>query len=157
MLFKGKRGLDGLLPVKKHSLGANAGEGESPMVVRKPFAPIPTPTALFSNSANSSNSLNDLNEKLQKLNMSSSKTPIKTTSISEEVITPKIIPIPLPSTPSTVSVPMQTAMTPALPHPVDLTARISEDISEVVEYSFEERRAGFVLPKALHIKAMIQV
>ncbi|KAE8650436.1 65-kDa microtubule-associated protein 3 [Cucumis sativus] len=156
-LSAGKRGLDGLLPVKKHSLGANAGEGESPMVVRKPFAPIPTPTALFSNSANSSNSLNDLNEKLQKLNMSSSKTPIKTTSISEEVITPKIIPIPLPSTPSTVSVPMQTAMTPALPHPVDLTARISEDISEVVEYSFEERRAGFVLPKALHIKAMIQV
>ncbi|XP_038881306.1 65-kDa microtubule-associated protein 3-like isoform X2 [Benincasa hispida] len=146
------------LPVKKQSIGANAVEGgESPMVVRKPFAPIPTSSTLFSNSTNSSNSLNDLGEKLQKLNMSS-KTPIKTTSISEEDIkTPMKMPIPVPSTPSTVSVPMQTAMTPALLQPVDTTARISKDISEVIEYSFEERRAGFVLPKPLHIKSMIQV
>ncbi|CAK9318343.1 unnamed protein product [Citrullus colocynthis] len=155
-LSAGRRGLDVTgLPLKKQSSGANAGEGgESPMVMRKPFVPIPTSSTLFSNSTNS---LNDLGEKLQKPNMSS-KTPIKTTSISEEDIkTPKKMPIPVPSTPSTASVPMQTAMTPALPQPVDLTAHISEDISEVIEYSFEERRAGFVLPKPLHIKSIIQV
>ncbi|XP_022922792.1 65-kDa microtubule-associated protein 3-like [Cucurbita moschata] len=158
-LSAGRRGLDVPgLPVKKHSSSVDASEAESPMVVRKPFAPVPIAGALFSNSMNSSNSLNDLNEKLQKVNLSS-KTPIKTISISEEDIrTPKMMPIPVPSTPSTVSVPMQTAITPAPPRPIDLTARISEDISEVIEYSFEERRAGFALPKPpLLIKSMIQV
>lgn len=140
------------LPVKKHSLGVNAGEAESPMVIRKPFAPIPTSSALVS-----TNSSNDVGEKL----FMSSKTPIKTTSISEEEMkTPKIMPIPVPSTPSTVSIPMQTAVTPAPPRLIDLTAaRSNEDIAEVIEYSFEERRAGFVvLPKTpLHIKSVIQV
>ncbi|KAG6576779.1 65-kDa microtubule-associated protein 3, partial [Cucurbita argyrosperma subsp. sororia] len=158
-LSAGRRGLDVPgLPVKKHSSSVDASEAESPMVVRKPFAPVPIAGALFSNSMNSSNSLNDLNEKLQKVNLSS-KTPIKTISTSEEDIrTPKMMPIPVPSTPSTVSVPMQTAITPAPPRPIDLTTRISEDISEVIEYSFEERRAGFALPKPpLLIKSMIQV
>ena len=63
------------------------------------------------------------------------------------------MPIPVPSTPSTISVPMLTAMTPAPPPaPVPYNANPVEE----TEYSFEERRAGFVLPQA-HLKTAIQV
>lgn len=85
-------------------------------------------------------------------------TPSKTnTLVDEENRTPKAMPIPVPSTPSTVSVPMQTAITPAhalAPIPYGTTQ--VEETAEEIEYSFEERRAGFVLPKT-HVKPLIQV
>ncbi|KAI5346933.1 hypothetical protein L3X38_014812 [Prunus dulcis] len=133
-LSSGRRGLDVAgLPVKKHSFGAtNASEVETP-TMRKPFSPISIPTE---NGAMT--------------------TPLKSTNLAdEENKTPKVMPIFVPTTPSTVSVPMQTAMTPAYP-PIPFAANVVEEIPEEIEYSFEERRAGFVLPKA-HIKSMIQV
>ncbi|KAG9153080.1 hypothetical protein Leryth_012339 [Lithospermum erythrorhizon] len=68
-------------------------------------------------------------------------------TVEEEKKTPQSMAIPIPSTPSTVSVPMQTVTTPAHPVPSS-TARLAVEMpEESVEYSFEERRAGFVLPK----------
>ncbi|XP_058086998.1 65-kDa microtubule-associated protein 3-like isoform X2 [Magnolia sinica] len=74
-------------------------------------------------------------------------TPPKRTSVTdEENRTPKAMPIPTPSTPLTVSVPMQTAQTPA-PAAVLLGTTVRQELEEI-EYSFEERRAGFIVPKA---------
>lgn len=50
------------------------------------------------------------------------------------------MPIPVPATPPTACSTMLTAKTPFTPG-----VRATEDI----EYSFEERRAGFVVPKTL--------
>lgn len=63
--------------------------------------------------------------------------------------TPKEVPIPAPATPSTVSVPMQTSMTPAVAS-IPFETRASE-MEEDIEYSFEERRLGFVVPR-MHLK-----
>nr|KAJ0217457.1 hypothetical protein LSAT_V11C300151780 [Lactuca sativa] len=83
-------------------------------------------------------------------NMSPFTTPTKTTlfGLEDENTnrTPKtnLIPI-LPSTPYTTgSIAMQTAVTPA---PVLIKEIVPE---EVIEYSFEERRAGFVIRNLLH-------
>ncbi|XP_044505219.1 65-kDa microtubule-associated protein 3 [Mangifera indica] len=152
----GIKGLDMVgAPMKKHSLGSNACEPESPLI-RKPFSPISSTT---SSKSNITNLLDDFNthsettsQKAIPPNDFSYTTPSKTTAIvDEENRTPKAMPIRLlPPTPSTVSAAMQTAMTPA-PAP---TAPIPRVIPEEIEYSFEERRAGFVLPKS-HIKPII--
>lgn len=63
-------------------------------------------------------------------------TPNSKISAFDENETPKTMPIPIPKTPSTVSVAMQMAMTPATP---------CIPRGDRVEYSFEEKRAGFVL------------
>ncbi|KAG9157346.1 hypothetical protein Leryth_004987 [Lithospermum erythrorhizon] len=82
-------------------------------------------------------------------------TPSKTMSNFEEVNkTPQSVAAPIPPTPSTVSVPMQTTITPA--HPVislNVAKLAAEMPEESIEYSFEERRAGFVLPRT-HIKTL---
>ncbi|XP_023755578.1 65-kDa microtubule-associated protein 3 [Lactuca sativa] len=148
-LSAGRRGLDiaGLPANRKHSLS----EIEQPQsLFRKPFSPI--------SSTESSKSLfedfNRKHEMLQKtiqINTTPFATPSKpTASLSvpdDENRTPKHNMIPMiPCTPSTVSVPMQTSMTPCLKEML-----IPE---EIIEYSFEERRAGFVLPRA-HLKTVI--
>ncbi|XWS48355.1 hypothetical protein CRYUN_Cryun13aG0068900 [Craigia yunnanensis] len=118
-----RRGLDiADILVRKHSFSAvNANELESPLKT------LPT---------------NDL----------SYTTPLKTTSlVDEENRTPKAMPIPVPSTPSTVSVPMQTAMTPAPPIPFN--TKPIEQISEEIEQSF---RFAFMLSKT-QITSLIQV
>ncbi|KAA8533822.1 hypothetical protein F0562_031339 [Nyssa sinensis] len=158
-LSAGRRGLDiAGLPVKKHSFNAvNAREVDS---MRKPFSPI---SSTESSKSNTTNLLEDLNRKhsetLQKTlpnNNTPFTTPSKIVSAEEEENrTPKAMSIPVPSTPSTISVPMQTVMTPAL-HMVPYSANPLEEIHEEIEYSFEERRAGFVLPRT-HLKTMIQV
>ncbi|XP_068330791.1 65-kDa microtubule-associated protein 3-like isoform X2 [Pyrus communis] len=82
---------------------------------------------------------------------------VETPTTQEANKTPKVMPIFVPTTPSTVSVPMQTAMTPAPPPPpIPFATNLVQEIPEEIEYSFEERRAGFVLPKT-HVKPMIQV
>ncbi|KAL5811005.1 hypothetical protein ACOSQ4_027573 [Xanthoceras sorbifolium] len=161
-LSAGRRGLDiAGGPLKKQSLGvASAFEPESPMM-RKPFSPI---SSTASSNCNMINMLDDLSthgETIQKTilpNDLSFTTPSKTTTITDdENWTPKAMPIPVPSAPATVSVPMQTAMTPApSPAPIPFGANPAEEIQEEIEYSFEERRAGFVLSEA-HINPMIQV
>ncbi|KAK9293145.1 hypothetical protein L1049_021131 [Liquidambar formosana] len=161
-LSVGRRGLDiAGLPVKKHSFNAvNGREIESPMM-RKPFSPI---SSTASSKASMTNVLEDLNpthsETLQKTLSSNNMpfaTPSKITSVAADVEnrTPKAMPIHVPTTPSTVSVPMQTAITPA-PPTVPFGAKIVEEFPEEIEYSFEERRAGFVLPKT-HIISVIPV
>lgn len=146
------------LPFKKHSFGAR--EVESPMQ-RKPFSPISSTASSKTNITNLSEDQNNThNETVRKALPTTNMpftTPLKiTTNVTDdENRTPKAMPIPVPATPSTVSVPMQTAMTPA-PPPVPFAADIVEEIPEEIEYSFEEIRAGFVLPKT-HMKSMIQV
>lgn len=152
------------VPTKKHSFGAY--EPESPMV-RKPFSPISSTASSKSNIANLLDDLNNTttysSDAIQKTLPPSDvsfTTPLKTTTtiLDDENRTPKTMPIPVPPTPSTISVPMQTAMTPA-PAPVLIpfsTKQQVEETAEEIEYSFEERRAGFVLPK-VSIKPMIQV
>lgn len=132
-LSSGSRGLDVAgLPVKHHSFGtANPRDIELPMM-RKPFSPIP------SNAPSEDNNNTKQCEGFQKtLPISSTTTPISKTSnvVDEENRTPMTMPIPVPTTPKTVSIPMQTAVTPAV---VPLAL-------QEIEYSFEERRAGFVL------------
>ena len=105
------------------------------------------------------NMLEDNGETLQKMlptNDLSYTTPLKTISlVDEENRTPKAMPIPVPSTPSTVSVPMQTTMTPAPPIPFATTKSV-EEIPEEIEQSFEERRLAFLLSKT-QITSLIQV
>ncbi|CAA2988902.1 65-kDa microtubule-associated protein 3-like [Olea europaea var. sylvestris] len=155
-MSSGRRGLDiAGLPLKPHSLNpTNAHEIELP-IMRKPFSPI---SSTDSSKSKATNILEDLNTKhnemLQKTltsnNTSPFTTPSKTIStMDEENRTPKTMAIPMPSTPSTVSVPMLTAITPAPCVPKSM-----ED--EDIEYSFEERRAGFVLPKD-HRKSLVQI
>ncbi|XP_022890286.1 65-kDa microtubule-associated protein 3-like [Olea europaea var. sylvestris] len=149
-LSSGRRGLDiAGLPLKPHSFNPpNAHEIESPMM-RKPFSPI---SSTDSSKSNATNILEDLNRKhnemLQKT-LTSNNTPFVTPSKTistpdEENRTPKTMAILVPSTPSTVSVPMLTAITPASCIPESMK-------DEEIEYSFEERRAGFVLHKAHRI------
>ncbi|KAF5185808.1 65-kDa microtubule-associated-like protein [Thalictrum thalictroides] len=154
-LSAGRRGLDiAGLPSKKHSFnGANGRELESPMA-RKPFSPV---SSTVSSKSNTTNSFEDVNKPH---NMAFHKnlpvydtqlnTPTKLTVVAdEENRTPKAMTIPVPSTPSTVSVPMQMAATPAPPVNVYYEAsKVEETREEKIEYSFEERRAGFVLTKA---------
>ncbi|KAF8413054.1 hypothetical protein HHK36_001030 [Tetracentron sinense] len=83
-------------------------------------------------------------------------TPSKFSSmVVEENRTPKAMLIRMHVTPSTVSVPMQMAATP-VPPCVLFGAKTVEERLEEIEYSFEERRAGFVLPST-HFKSVLQV
>lgn len=63
--------------------------------------------------------------------------------------TPKEVPILVTATPPTVSVPMQMSVTPAQAS-IPLETRALK-MPEEREYSFEERRAGFVIP-ITHLK-----
>ncbi|KAL1341930.1 hypothetical protein HN51_028506 [Arachis hypogaea] len=144
-LSSARRGLDiAGVPVKKYSFGAGSTRDiEPPPLARQPFSPITSKVSSNTNMANSKDELNIQSEKLQKtisLNNMPFSTPSKTAAIvvDDENRTPKAMPIPVPSTPSTVSVPMKMVMTPA---PAFGGGELVRDI----EYSFEERRLGFVL------------
>lgn len=155
-----RRGLDvAAIPVRNHSFGAR--EAESPMK-RKPFSPISSTTSSKTNLTNLSEDSNILhNDTIQKTlpaNNLPFTTPSKVTALVAEeenmpFATPKVMPIPVPTTPLTVSVPMQTAMTPAPLQSVPYASNLVEENPEEIEYSFEERRAGFVLPKT-HFKSI---
>ncbi|KAJ7970063.1 65-kDa microtubule-associated-like protein [Quillaja saponaria] len=156
-----RRGLDVAGHVKKHSLGAGSIRDMESPAFRVPFSPI---SSTASSKANMTNLSDDHNanhsetmlKTLGNVNMTMPfTTPSKTvTAADEENKTPKAMPIPVPTTPSTVSVPMNMAMTPA--PPLAITCDLVQEIPEEIEYSFEERRAGFVLPKT-HVKSLVQV
>ncbi|KAL7146470.1 hypothetical protein ABFS83_06G043000 [Erythranthe nasuta] len=168
-LSSGRRGLDlAGFPVKQHSQNMqNVRETESHMQ-RKPFSPI---SSTDSSKSNITNILEDLNKKhdiLQKALATNTSTPYSTPSkmvstVGAEVEnrTPRAMSImSVPSTPSTVSIPMQMAITPAVPkHMAVVAAAPSAAVKTVdgeIEYSFEERRAGFVLPRS-HLVNLLQV
>ncbi|KAL0317702.1 UNVERIFIED_CONTAM: microtubule-associated protein 3 [Sesamum angustifolium] len=91
-------------------------------------------------------------------------TPSKTVPIADvENRTPQAMAI-IPSTPSTISIPMQMAITPApaqmpiTPAPIQKALipapTALKSVDEEIEYSFEEKRAGFVLPRSHPINVM---
>ncbi|XP_073021385.1 65-kDa microtubule-associated protein 3 isoform X1 [Primulina eburnea] len=129
-------------PVKKNSLNSsNAHEIQSP-IMRKPFSPI---SSVDSSKFNATNTMEDLNKKYvmsQKI-LTPFSTPSKMISTTdEENRTPQtmMIAAAVPSTPSTISVPMKMAITPA--------PSVAKSVEEETEYSFEERRAGFLLTRS---------
>lgn len=158
-VYAGTRGFDVAGLNRNHSFGAR--DVESPMK-RKPFSPISSTASSKTNITNLSEdhlntAHNDTVQKTLPANNMPFTTPSKTTTsvVDEENKTPRAMPIPAPTTPMTVSVPMQMTMTPG-PSLIPYASNIVEEIPEEIEYSFEERRAGFVIPKS-HIKSMIQV
>ncbi|KAI4347450.1 hypothetical protein L6164_008263 [Bauhinia variegata] len=144
-LSSARRGLDiAGVPMKKHSFGASGSvrDIESP-VVRQPFSPISSTVSSRANMTSVTDNLQD--EKLQKaiaLNNVPFNTPSKTaTVVDEQNRTPKAMPIPVPTTPSTISVPMNMTMTMTPAHALVPFG----DLIQEIEYSFEERRAGFIV------------
>ncbi|KAJ8552763.1 hypothetical protein K7X08_020156 [Anisodus acutangulus] len=150
-LSAGRKGLDlAGLPLKKQSNTVNGCEIEKTMT-RRPFSPI---SSTDSSKSNATYILEDLNRKHNEMTnkmLPSShipfSTPVKTVYTTEEENRTPIAkpPIPVPSTPLTVSAPMQTAVTPAH-NAVPYNSNPVKEIPEEIEYSFEERRLGFVLP-----------
>ncbi|KAF2283401.1 hypothetical protein GH714_003925 [Hevea brasiliensis] len=148
-LSAGRRGSDiAGLPAKIRSFNTvNAHEPESPML-RKPFSPISSTGSSKANVLEDVTAAHtDTTKKTLGINELSflATTPLKTCVADEENRTPRVMPIPVSTPPSTLSVSMQTAMTPA--PPLSYGASAAEEVPEEIEYSFEERRAGFVLPR----------
>lgn len=132
------------LPAKKLAFTVSSHNREAEAAApRRPFAPVDAaaPTSVMS-------------------------TPLRSAipPADEENRTPQAMQMPALKTPKTVSVPMQMAATP-LPTPkaiIPMTAIASLQMAatvpsavpalaqEDIEYSFEERRAGFLLPKAIY-------
>lgn len=73
------------------------------------------------------------------------------------------MPQAMASTPSAVSIPMQMAVTPLPMQKTTTSAALqmaivpAKSVDEEMEYSFEERRAGFVLPRPHLVNVMQQV
>ncbi|KAH6828396.1 Microtubule associated protein family protein [Perilla frutescens var. hirtella] len=165
-LSSGRRGLDlAGLPAKQQSLSMQSGrEIESPMT-RKPFSPI---SSTDSSKSNATNILGDLNRKhnemLPKVLLTPFSTPSKMNSSVAEVENrmPQATAIPVPPTPSTPSavssIPMQMAVTPLPMQKAAFVtpAPLQKSVDEEIEYSFEERRAGFVLPPRSHLVNVMQ-
>ncbi|WJX12591.1 hypothetical protein P8452_03076 [Trifolium repens] len=137
-LSSARRGLDiAGIPVQKHSLGAASAHGIESPLTRQPFSNI-------------SSKENVANEPSTQKTLPFTS-PCKAMTVADvENMTPKAMPIPIPATPSTVSVPMSMALTPAPSSvlmnmamtPVPKSAPFGCDMTPVleIEYSFEERR-----------------
>ncbi|XP_060170141.1 65-kDa microtubule-associated protein 3-like [Lycium barbarum] len=149
---RGGLGIDELLS-KKQSISALNGPELETATMRKPFSPI---SCKDSSLYNATTILGDVNRKHNETVMKTPlsnhttpfSTPVKTISTyEEENRTPaKPMPIPVPCTPSTVSVPMQ--MTTPGPAVTPYNSKLVEKIHmEEIEYSFEERRLAFYLQR----------
>lgn len=132
----GKRGISAIPAKKLASNSIYQNENESKLI-RKPLSPI---SSSLSSEANSANLLHNRKDRELGDTVSTNKipwaTPNNKISAFDQNETPKTKPIPVPKTPSTVSVAMQMAMTPTTP---------CIPRGDRVEYSFEEKRAGFFL------------
>ncbi|KAL7108477.1 hypothetical protein ACP275_06G114800 [Erythranthe tilingii] len=155
-LSSGRRRLDMTgLPVKQNSLNStNAHEKRELPLTRKPFSPISSKNSSKPN--NAANNLEDTNRKQNEILMRKTQLIVNNNNSSTPLTPPRRICstadvenrtppqtktiIDLPKTPSTVSVPMQTAVTPV---PSTQTT-----VEEEIEYSFEEKRARFVMPRS---------
>ncbi|KAL3536942.1 hypothetical protein ACH5RR_000308 [Cinchona calisaya] len=149
ILSSGKRDISTIPPKKPSFNGTNQRQAES-KIIRKPLSPISSSLSFKANYIN----LQDEKNRNQELmdNPPSCKahmaTPKKGFPAFDGNETPKTIPIPMPITPSTISTTMKMAMTPATP----CVPPSNGDI----EYSFEEKRAGFTLPKS-HLRSLIDI
>ncbi|KAJ9545763.1 hypothetical protein OSB04_025470 [Centaurea solstitialis] len=133
-------------------------EQPSQPMFRKPFSPI---SSKESSKANATEVGRKHETPLKTFQNQNNTMPFTTPTkaaifcLEDENRTPKTNMIPiLPSTPFTA---MQMAMTPAPAAAVPVSIPFSDQIKEVVvnpeeiiEYSFEERRAGFVLPRSIN-------
>ncbi|TKY45050.1 65-kDa microtubule-associated protein 3 [Spatholobus suberectus] len=138
-LSSARRGLDiAGVPMKKYSIGAGV------PLTRQPFSPISLTVSSKANVEVAADDLNTQNVKLQKTlavsNFPSIPNSKTTTVVDEENRTPKAMPIYVPTTPLKVSIPMNMSMTPA-----PSSVPYGGDLVQEIEYSFEERRLGFVL------------
>ncbi|XP_045805885.1 65-kDa microtubule-associated protein 3-like [Trifolium pratense] len=144
-LSPARRGLDiAAIPVQKHSLGAASAQGMESPLTRQPFASI------SSNVSSKANVANAANEPGTQKTLPFTSPCKAMTATDLENITPKAMPIPIPATPSTVSVPMSMALTPVPSSvlmnkamaPVPSSTPFGCDMTPVqeIEYSFEERR-----------------
>lgn len=146
------------LPVKQqHSLNLQNGrEIESP-VTRKPFSPISSTDSSKSNATNILGDLNRNHDMLPKMLASNNSVPCSTPS---KMISAIEVENRMPSTPSTLPIPMQMAMTPMqkplTSTPLQMAITPAKSVEEEIEYSFEEKRAGFVLPRS-HLVNLMQV
>ncbi|KAK1262753.1 65-kDa microtubule-associated protein 3 [Acorus gramineus] len=154
-LSSGTRGMDiAGLATKKHSFIAPSTREADVPIQRKPFTPV-TPVPCENNGRSF---IEDPNRPKQTPNQIGSplKTPSKPSSVTafEEAKTPRMMQIPPPKTPMTVSVPMQAtdiAASPLPPSSLFGNTAVAETTQEEIEYSFEERRAGFILHRT-HLK-----
>ncbi|KAL3615601.1 hypothetical protein CASFOL_041262 [Castilleja foliolosa] len=123
-------------PVKHHPSNASNSKHAEFSTLRKALSPL---------SSACSNIISCNNDEFQDNNtqqQTAHKTPTKNvSSANDENRTPKTMPIPFPCTPPTMSNAMLTAMTPFTPG--------NRSGAEEVEYSYEEKRAGFVVPKVI--------
>jgi len=172
--FTARRGLDiANLPVKNFTFNSRESE---PTPARRPFSPISSTASLRTNADpfdDQNMPQNDPTKQHKPVFKNEASKPVTSTTtattfttpsktvppaaVDEENRTPKVMPIPIPSTPSTVSAPMQTLMTPVAPQHHYGENNSVEEAYEEIEYSFEERRAGFVLPVTTPLKRAIQV
>ncbi|XP_021746682.1 65-kDa microtubule-associated protein 3-like [Chenopodium quinoa] len=144
-------------------------ESDPTTVARRPFSPISSVASsrangdffddqniLQNNSVQKSLAKNETSQKVASVSNTSVVTPSKKIPAGdEENHTPNKMLFPPPTTPMTVSAPMQTSMTPAPSKPLFGDNLVGEK-DEEIEYSFEERRAGFVLPST-HLRRALQV
>lgn len=144
------------LPVKKHSF--NTHEAQSSPISRKPFSPILSSkpfSPILSKESPKANAAN----KLEVIESNTSfLTPSKTVSaVGEEEAnkTPNTMRFHVPSTPLTTSIPMYTSTTPAPPPVASVATTVIREAPEEIEYSFEELRAGFILPE--HLKSLLHL
>ncbi|XP_041989636.1 65-kDa microtubule-associated protein 3-like isoform X1 [Salvia splendens] len=166
-LSTGRRGLDlAGLPASQHSLNLLNGREIESSMTRKPFSPI---SSTDSSRSNATNILGDLKQKhndmMPKMLTSNNSTPFSTPSkmISAAEVEnrmPQVMATPVPSTPSTLSIPMHLALTPMqnpLPSStLQMAITPAKSVNEEIEYSFEEKRARFVLPRS-HLVNLMQV
>lgn len=122
--------------VKNNISGGNSSNLQS-MLIRKPLSPL-SPNVDPANIQDQNVTSAELQD-MQNVYKTPVVSPKKNVSNFNESRTPKTMPIAALETPPTASIKMQTVMTPATPF-----------CTEDVEYSFEERRAGFISPK-LHV------
>ncbi|KAL1540119.1 65-kDa microtubule-associated protein 3-like isoform X1 [Salvia divinorum] len=131
--------------VKQHSSNASVSHHSGSARLRKALSPL---SSLCSNVILQQEEQNMKNAVLQDAESGGYKTPAAATptkryySANDENRTPKTMPIPVPATPPTASSAMRTAKTPFTP---------SVHASEQIEYSFEERRAGFAVARTLSL------
>ncbi|XP_042046503.1 65-kDa microtubule-associated protein 3-like [Salvia splendens] len=129
---------------KQHSSSASISHHSGSAALRKALSPL---SSLCSNVIIQQEDKNTKNGAVQDAESGGYKTPVAATATkrytaNDESRTPKRVPIPVAATPPTASSPMRTAMTPFTP---------SVRATQQVEYSYEERRAGFAVAKALSL------
>ncbi|KAL5081092.1 hypothetical protein RYX36_009513 [Vicia faba] len=141
-LSSARRGLDiADIPKRKYTFGTGiVRDIESPLT-RQPFTTISSTVSSQENVESASVELNMQKLKLQETlainNFPFTSTSKTDTVVDEESRTPKAMPIPSShSTPMTVPIPMNMAMTPP---------PFGGELVPEIEYSFEEKRLGFLL------------